>query len=296
MTSQEQDEAVTTTWLVPDRVEIVRPPTATEAAARGDEVGYDVLYPVQPGQDKQWTKSINHIFLRGVPRALRRGGRVYLKAGQTVFWSAPVLDVLTDSDRISDITGEQHGSGPNLIVALDRGARHKIDAATMGTPDGETWHNRQGLKYVTPGCAAYVKVGPKLPAAAGWTRSSIEVAVERALAKNLAVDRNARRIRVHDGQPRNTLEVDICVPDRRLVIEYDGQHWHQNNQARDTAKTTRLMSTGLRVIRIRDNLAPLTVGDTVSLVGQPTPDDIARAVLDHLTASDGQLPRQLYRD
>jgi len=269
---------VATTWLVPDRVEIVRPPA--DAADRGDEVGYDVLYPVRPGEQEQWTGEITHIFLRAAPRALRRGGRVYLKAGREVFWSAPVLEVLTDSDRISDITGEQHGQGPNLIVDLTRGRHLQIDAAAMGTPDGATWHNRQGLKYVTPGCGAYVKVGPKPPTGAGWARSSTEVAIEKALAKHLPVDRDARRIRIHDGSPRNTLEVDICIPELKLVVEYDGQHWHRNSTARDTAKTTRLMAAGLRVIRIRDNLDPLAVGDTVSVVGPTgTADDMARLVL-----------------
>jgi len=123
---------------------------SSDAADRGDEVSYDVLYPVRPGEQEQWTGEITHIFLRGAPRALRQGGRVYLKAGREVFWSAPVLEVRTDSDRISDITGEQHGQGPNLIVDLTRGRHLQIDAAAMGTPDGATWHNRQGLKYVTP--------------------------------------------------------------------------------------------------------------------------------------------------
>lgn len=273
-------EEVAATWLVPDRVEIVRPPSDADAADRGDEVGYDVLYPVRPGEQEQWTGEITHIFLRGAPRALRRGGQVYLKAGREVFWSAPVLEVLTDSDRISDITGEQHGQGPNLIVDLTRGRHLQIDAAAMGTPDGATWHNRQGLKYVTPGCGAYVKVGPKPPTGAGWARSSTEVAIEKALAKHLPVDRDARRIRIHDGSPRNTLEVDICIPELKLVVEYDGQHWHRNSTARDTAKTTRLMAAGLRVIRIRDNLDPLAVGDTVSVVGPTgTADDMARLVL-----------------
>jgi len=144
-------------------------------------------------------------------------------------------------------------------------------------------HNRQGLKYVTPGCGAYVKVGPKPPTGAGWARSSIEVAIERALDKQVPVDRDARRLRIHDGQPRNTLEVDICIPELRLVVEYDGQHWHRNSTVRDTAKTTRLLAAGLRVIRIRDNLDPLDVGDTVTVVGPTgTADDIARQVLDLL--------------
>jgi len=86
---------VTATWLIPERVEIVRPPSDADAAGRGDEIGYDVLYPVRPGEQDQWTRRITHIFLRGAPRALRQGGRVNLKAGREVFWSAPVLEVLT---------------------------------------------------------------------------------------------------------------------------------------------------------------------------------------------------------
>lgn len=270
-----------TTW--PDRVEIVRPPPDADAADASNEIGYDLLVPVRPGDRTTWTQDIDTIFLRGVPRALRRGGRVYLKAGRDIYWSAPVLEVLSDSDRISWITGEQHGQGPNLIVDLSRGKRHRIDASTLPTPDGKPWHTRQGFKYVTPGCRAYVKVGPKPPAGAGWARSSIEVALERSLTKDLPVEPDARRLRIHDGNPRSIVEVDICVPERDLVIEYDGHYWHHSRaaQTRDTNKTRRLIATGLRVIRVRDNIAGLKIGETVQLSGPiGTPDDIARAILE----------------
>lgn len=271
------------TWLVRDSVEIVRPPTDVDAAAAGADVGYDLLVPVRQGDRATWTQVINTIFLRGAPRALRRGGRVFLKAGTEVFWSVPVLEVLSDSDRISDITGAQHGHGPNLIVDLSRGRHHQIDASALPTPDGKPWHTHQGFKYVTPGCGAYVKIGPRPPKGAGWARSSIEVAVEHALAKHLPVDCDARRLRIHDGKPRPIVEVDICIPALGLVVEYDGRYWHDRKEARDTSKTARLLAAGLRVIRVRENLAPLAIGETIPLAGPiGTADDIARAIVNQI--------------
>ncbi len=48
--------------------------------------------------------------------------------------------MLSDSERISWITGDNHGSGPNLVVDLNRGQEIAIDAAKLPTPDNQPWH------------------------------------------------------------------------------------------------------------------------------------------------------------
>jgi Protein of unknown function (DUF559) len=166
-----------------------------------------------------------------------------------------------------------------MIVDLDRGKRHKIDATLVPTPDGQSWHNRRGIKYVTPGCREFVRLGPKPPLGAMKARSSPEIALERSLHRKLPVERQARRLRIHDGALRPIVEVDICVPNLKLVIEYDGSWWHEGRETRDVAKTKRLRAAGLRVIRVRDELPLLDPRWDIAIDRSWTPDDIARAVV-----------------
>ncbi|GAA1272789.1 hypothetical protein GCM10009609_39860 [Pseudonocardia aurantiaca] len=273
-------------WLT-SRVQVLgRPDVLADPA----QVGYDLVWPIAPGDRTRWMREISLIFLPGVPRGMREQGRIFLKQGADIFWSAPVEEILSDSDRVSDISGEQHGDGPSVLVDLERGTRHRIDARLLPTPDGQPWHDRRGMKYVTQGCQEYVKVGPRPPKGAMRSRSSIEIALERALRKHLPVDIDARRLRLHDGLPRPIVEVDIVVPELRLVIEYDGAYWHRGRDDHDRRKTSRLIAAGLNVIRIRDDgLSPLDVGDSVCIERQQTSDDIARLVLKLLN------PREMQR-
>jgi very-short-patch-repair endonuclease len=263
--------------MLTDLVEVLGPPTVI---ADPGEAGFDLVFPIAAGDRRPWRTKINTIFLTGVPRALRQGGRVYLKQSHDIFWSAPVEDVLSDSDPISYITGDQHADGPSMIVDLSAGRRHRIDARTLPTPDGRPWHDRRGIKYVSQDCREYVRIGPRPPKGAMRSRSSHEIALERALGKHVGVDRVARRLKIHDGALRPIVEVDICVPELRLVVEYDGSYWHRNRWKQDIRKTERLLAAGLRVVRVREGLADLPVGINVSAQVRQTPDDIARAVLD----------------
>jgi len=262
-------------WIT-RQVEIIDPPRKQADPA---EVGYDLVFPIGPGDRDQWMQEIDVIFLPGVPRGLREGGWVYLMQGRDIFFSAPIEEIVADADRISWITGADHGDGPSMIVDLKRGKRHRIDATSIPTPDGQLWHNRRGIKYVTPGCREFVRLGPKPPLGAMKARSSPEVALERALAHKLPVDRGARRLRVHDGALRPTIEVDICVPSLTLVIEYDGSWWHRGREKRDKAKTDRLRAAGLRVIRVRDELPVLDTKWDIAVDRSWTPDDMARAIV-----------------
>jgi very-short-patch-repair endonuclease len=264
-------------WLT-DKVEVVPVPAATVASP---EVGYDLVWPIGQGDRAQWMHEIDVIYLPGVPRALRRGARVYLMQGRDIFWSAPVEEVVSDEVRISDVSGADHGAGPNLIVDLTRGKRHRIDATRVPTPDGESWHARRGMKYVTPGCREFVRIGPKPPNHAWKSRSSTEIALERSLsARGLKVEPKSRRLSIRDGLPRPTVEVDICIPDIGVVVEFDGRWWHQGREAQDRAKSQRLRDAGLRVIRVRDALDPLDERWDVRVDAvRQTSDDLATEVI-----------------
>ena len=50
--------------------------------------------------------------------------------------------------------------------------------------------------------------------------------------------------------------VDVLVPSRRLVIEYDGKYWHANKQGIDLRKSLALIDAGYRVARVRENDLP----------------------------------------
>ena len=52
-----------------------------------------------------------------------------------------------------------------------------------------------------------------------------------------------------------TAKVDMFEARLALVIEYDSG-WHRGRERQDLAKTTALLSAGLKVVRIRDRIVP----------------------------------------
>ena len=48
------------------------------------------------------------------------------------------------------------------------------------------------------------------------------------------------------------LEVDIAIPSKGLVIEYDGEYWHEDKYRRDVDKTRMLNDAGWEVLRVRE--------------------------------------------
>jgi len=99
----------------------------------------------------------------------------------------------------------------------------------------------KALSMSAQGAQSMLKVGPKPPTEAVRSRSSIEVALERTLGRHLNVDRDARRLRLLDDKPYPVLEVDICILELGLVIEYDGSYWHRGREQHDSRKTARLL-------------------------------------------------------
>ncbi|MCA8448919.1 DUF559 domain-containing protein [Burkholderia vietnamiensis] len=130
----------------------------------------------------------------------------------------------------------------------------------------------------------------------GWTAflgigavrgaSKVELILKAGLNNVLDLDQS-RTTRIDVAGPyRNHTRVDIADRHRRLIIEYDGSHWHKSTSAlaRDLNKDQRLRKSGWSVIRVRE--APLPLLDPVWDVEVSAPKgvygDLIRTVLTHL--------------
>lgn len=98
------------------------------------------------------------------------------------------------------------------------------------------------------------------PGFLGQTRlarmSKIELALKHGLGKALNLDQ--KRWTTVDLMPaRSSVQVDMVDRGRRLVVEYDGAHWHRNAIASDAARTQALSASGWTVVRVREGALPL---------------------------------------
>ena len=90
----------------------------------------------------------------------------------------------------------------------------------------------------------------------------------------------------YDIDPRDTpkiasYNVDIKIPSERLVLEYDGYHWHksQDSHVRDADKTEILKARGWTVIRIREMpLKRIQSHDLLIPITYPPDDEVKRLV------------------
>lgn len=58
-----------------------------------------------------------------------------------------------------------------------------------------------------------------------------------------------------------TREVDVYIPDLNVGIEFDGYFWHKDKLDKDNRKALSLRSSGITLIRLRDEGLPLNDGD-----------------------------------
>jgi len=82
-------------------------------------------------------------------------------------------------------------------------------------------------------------------------RSRQEIRLAFELAYHLPVDHDLHKIKVGT----KLWDVDICIPDERLIIEFDGSYWHREKGEKDKAKAQHLRRNGWIVVRVRE--APL---------------------------------------
>lgn len=133
------------------------------------------------------------------------------------------------------------------------------------------------------------------PRCAPRSRSQVEIAVACELGQFVEFDPDDRHISTA-GRVR-AWEVDICLRELGIVIEYDGQWWHTGAQRRavDRAKTRDLAANGWTVIRVRVGLGRITPLDVC--IDRDDPLAATAGVLDRLCelADRGVIPRVVKR-
>ncbi len=91
-------------------------------------------------------------------------------------------------------------------------------------------------------------------------RSKEEIILAFELALFLDFDIGQHKLKL-DGP---LFDVDILIPDLRLVVEYDGSYYHRDRYDRDRDKTDRLHRNDWSVIRVREEpLDPISPHDVV---------------------------------
>jgi len=95
------------------------------------------------------------------------------------------------------------------------------------------------------------------------------------------VDFSIADIKVVSAVDNKIHQVDIKVPAWKLIIEYDGTHWHRDKIEQDTDKGLQLNQLGWQVIRIRSTeLGKITANDI--LLPEKSMSDV-KTVAEHLT-------------
>ena len=79
--------------------------------------------------------------------------------------------------------------------------------------------------------------------------SITEVVIGNEIGQFLDVDSSIRSIRLKDGKSKR---VDIAIPSKKLLIEYDGAHWHKALVKKDVVDNQKLNEVGWSVLRIRE--------------------------------------------
>lgn len=79
-------------------------------------------------------------------------------------------------------------------------------------------------------------------------KSKEEIYLLFELKKFFKIDPNDNKINLKD----KIYDVDIKIPDHKIVVEYDGSYWHKDKVDKDKFKTQRLQKEGWIVIRVRE--------------------------------------------
>ncbi len=189
--------------------------------------------------------------------------------------------------RFPEVAAEWHPAKnrdltPDRVVA---GATEKVWWKCPKGPDNEWKASLVNRTYH----------GSKCPFCTLTPRSRQEILLAFELALLLDFDIRQHKLKLDES----VFDVDILVPDLRLVVEYDGSFWHRDKHDQDCDKTDRLQRNGWRVIRVREQ--PLdTVGPQDVLVPEGIdPKQCANLVLRRIEEVCGislpGLPRYMKR-
>ncbi len=189
--------------------------------------------------------------------------------------------------RFPEVAAEWHPT-KNGDLTPDRvttGTQRKVWWICPNEPDHEwqaTINNRTSRESKCPFCTLK-------------PRSRIEILLAFELALFLDFDIRQHKLKL-DG---TVFDVDILIPDRQLVVEFDGFFWHRDKRDQDRGKTERLHGNGWTVIRVReqplDAVGPYDVVVRSNLDPKQCANLVLRRIEEVCNISLPGLPRYLKR-
>ena len=111
--------------------------------------------------------------------------------------------------------------------------------------------------------------------------SIIEHIIRHELSRFIEVDNSIRSIDI--GRPKR---IDIAIKCPRVIIEYDGAHWHKNTVRKDRTESKEIEKLGWQVIRIREKPLKLISKYDIQVSAKSTIFRRVCKILDHLIDLD----------
>lgn len=152
---------------------------------------------------------------------------------------------------------------PELALEVSPDSTIKADEVSQFSHTKLLWRCTKGHEWVSTVANRSKGSGCR------YCREPKTSATEKSLASALRVFTDAVEgfvvSRWGNGTP---MGVDIYLPERNTVIEYDGSYWHRSSKSheRDLRKTHHLLELGYRVIRVRENELPFLETEDDSLI------------------------------
>ena len=87
-------------------------------------------------------------------------------------------------------------------------------------------------------------------------------------------------------------ECDIYLPDQRAGVEIDGEYWHRDKLAQDSAKTQHLSKLGIYLIRVRDSRLPQIEGPCIDFGPGSVSQTTCMKLIRHLASRFENVRRQ----
>jgi hypothetical protein len=206
-----------------------------------------------------------------VPPAAKRKVWWQCRAGPDHEWRAPVYVAAAARDRAGcpfcacrrlSVTNRLSITHPHVAAEWHPTRNGDLTAndVVFGTPRTVWWCcpanplHEWRAKVVA---RTRIRNGTNCPYCTLVPRSLQEIMLAFELREFIVYDIDDHKITLGEGENRTILDVDILVRRLRLVIEFDGSHWHRNKVEVDQRKADVLRRHGWRVIRVRET--PLRV-------------------------------------
>lgn len=123
------------------------------------------------------------------------------------------------------------------------------DHVSFGSGKRVWWLCQNGHEWQAIVSSRYDGNGCRQCSRQGRSRVEIYLACELAVFFDDIDPEQTYSVAIQNGRP---LEVDIAIPSKGVVIEYDGAYWHEGKYQRDVDKTRMITEAGWEVLRIRE--------------------------------------------